>query len=237
MNDNLQWTQALGAAFAVQPADVMKSIQQLRARAKAAGTLSDTPQQTVDIEGDALRIVPTQSETIYVPEYDAGVVYDVPQGYVGPFMTFGVGYPVGPWLGFECDWDDFGIWIGPWQQGWGYRRDWLHPEYGGSRWRFDSGRSPDLVRSFYRPGEGVSREAGRGRVAMPHSPGPDYRGYGSAETRTPRSASPGQLFGGYNRGAQVRDYSVRGQSSRQAPVRGSAPARSGSRPPNGRNSH
>src|ERR1700733_1651771 len=35
MNDNLDWTRALGAAFAMQPSDVMKSVQQLRAKAQA----------------------------------------------------------------------------------------------------------------------------------------------------------------------------------------------------------
>src|SRR5665213_702878 len=45
MNANLDWTQALGAAFAQQPADVMQSVQQLRVQARAAGTLIDTPQQ------------------------------------------------------------------------------------------------------------------------------------------------------------------------------------------------
>jgi hypothetical protein len=70
LNDNLDWTQALGAAFAQQPAEVMKSIQQLRAQARAAGTLIDTPQQKVDLEGDDIRIIPAQPDTIYVPEYD-----------------------------------------------------------------------------------------------------------------------------------------------------------------------
>ena len=60
MNGNLDWTQALGAAFAQQPADVMKSIQQLRVQARAAGTLVDTPQQQVVLEGDNIRIVPAQ---------------------------------------------------------------------------------------------------------------------------------------------------------------------------------
>ena len=113
MNDNLDWTQALGAAFAMQPADVMKSIQQMRAKAVAAGTLVDTPQQQVDDEGDDIRIVPTQQDMIYVPQYDADDVYDVPSGYDGPFISFGIGYPVGPWLAYECDWDDFGIWSDP----------------------------------------------------------------------------------------------------------------------------
>ena len=103
MNGNLDWTQALGAAFAQQPADVMKSVQQLRVQARAAGTLVDTPQQQVDLEGDSIRIVPTQPETIYVPVYDPAVVYETPVGYAGPFITFGLGFPVGAWLGYQCE--------------------------------------------------------------------------------------------------------------------------------------
>src|SRR5208282_1120836 len=52
MNDNPDWTRALGAAFAMQPADVMKSVQQLRAKALAAGTLRSTAQQNIDMEGE-----------------------------------------------------------------------------------------------------------------------------------------------------------------------------------------
>jgi hypothetical protein len=237
MNDNLEWTQALGAAFALQPADVMKSIQQLRAEAKAAGTLVDTPQQQVDIEGDDIRIVPTQQDTIYVPEYDADDMYDAPEGDSGPLMTFGAGYPVGAWLGFECDWDDFGIWAAPWQPGWAYRRDWRDAHFGGRRWHPDPQRGHNLVRNYYRPGAGVPAArpiagartmsrgpvpVSRGSVTVTHS-SPDYRGYGAMTPRPSTSAPSGALYGGYDRGAQTRDYSTRGSMSRQAPVR-SAPA-------------
>src|SRR5262249_44325448 len=37
MDENLQWTQQLGEAFLVQPADVMEAIQRLRAKAREAG--------------------------------------------------------------------------------------------------------------------------------------------------------------------------------------------------------
>jgi hypothetical protein len=235
MNDNADWTHSLGAAFAMQPSDVMKSVQQLRAQARAAGTLVDTPQQQVDVEGDDIRIVPGQPDTIYVPEYDPDVVYDAPDGYAGPFLTFGVGFPVGAWLGFECDWDDFGIWSGPWHPGWAYRRDWQDAHWGGQRWHVDPQRGRQLARNFYRPGAAVptARFAGPARglaqrpVATFHpsaAPAPDnYRGYANAAPRpsTPAPASP--LFGGYSRGTQVRDYSNRGQTSRKAPV--SRPAR------------
>ena len=233
MNDNLGWTQTLGAAFAMQPADVMKSIQQQRARARAAGTLSNSPQQQVDTQGDDIRIVPTDPNMIYVPEYDANEVYDVPEGADGPFITFGLGYPVGPWLGFECDWDDFGIWAGPWHPGWEYRRDWRDGHNGGRRWQADAARGHSLVHSYYRPSETAagprpmapSRSATRPRVATPlRGPAPavrsqpDYRGYGAVAPKPSAPAPQGTLFGGYSRGTQTRDYSSRGQTSRKAPV-------------------
>jgi hypothetical protein len=244
MNDNIDWTRSLGAAFAMQASDVMKSVQQLRAKARAAGTLANTPQQQVDVEDDDIRIIPTQQDTIYVPEYDPDVVYDVPEGYAGPFITFGVGFPVGPWLGFECNWDSFGIWVGPWRPGWAYRRDWNDPHFGGRRFHPDPRVGHELVRNFYRPGGNLPaprliagargpapRETNAGfRPGAAPAPRPrldetrpDYRGYGGGVARPSTPAPRGDLFGGYNRGTQARDFSDRGHASRQAPVR-SAPA-------------
>ena len=233
MNGNLDWTQALGAAFAQQPADVMKSIQQLRVQARAAGTLVDTPQQHVVFQGDDIRIVPAQSNVIYVPAYDPAIVYETPVGYAGPFLTFGLGYPVGAWLGYQCDWDDFGIWIGPWSPGWGYSRGWRNPGSGVNAWRAwrpDPRRSREVVRNFYRPqGRLPSPGFVAGYRAPVRQPGvaphpsvsrspssPDFRGRAVA---VPRPLSPSPSFGGYNRGTQTREFSTRGQVSRSAPVR------------------
>ena len=240
MNENLDWTQALGAAFAQQPADVMKSVQQLRAKAQAAGTLVDTPQQQVDLQGDDIRIIPTLADTIYVPQYDPSIVYETPVGYGGPYLTFGVGFPVGVWLGYQCDWDDYGIWVGPWSRGWGYRRDWQHSGYGGNwhAWRPDPRRSREVVRNYYRPdgrvpSPGVIRgyrgpvraPSASPRVAnFPAANRPDYRGRAVSAPRPSSPAPSSNLFGGYSRGTQAREFSNRGQSSRSAPVR--APASS-----------
>jgi hypothetical protein len=245
MAGNLDWTQAVGAAFAQQPAEVMKSIQQLRAQAVAAGTLVSNAQQQVVMEGDDITIVPTQPDTIYVPEYDPDAVYD---GSGADLITFSTGYPVGAWLGYECDWDDFGIWVAPWHPGWAYRRDWRNGG-GGNRWRPDPGRVRPVVRNFYRPGASAPhpRPIGGARLA-PGRPvpaprprlevpveRPDYRGWSGAEAPRPAPArAPGALYGGYNRGTQTRTFSDRGQASRQAPVRSftprAAPARSAPAP-------
>jgi Protein of unknown function (DUF3300) len=236
MNGNLDWTQALGAAFAQQPADVMKSVQQLRVQARAAGTLVDTPQQHVVLDGDNIRIVPAQPNTIYVPVYDPAIVYETPVGYAGPFITFGIGFPVGVWLGYQCDWDDFGIWMGPWSPGWAYSRGWRHPGIGGNAWRAwqpDPRRSRAVVRSFYRP-EGrlpapgfaagyraPVRLAGVAlRPAVARAPSrPDYRGRAVAVPRPASPAPSSKFISGYNRGTQTRAFSTRGQVSRSAPVR------------------
>ena len=140
MSDNLSWTKTLGDAFVRQPADVMKSVQQLRAQAKAAGTLVDTPQQKVVVDDSNIVIQPAQPNVIYVPQYDPAVVYVTPAyAYAGPIITFSAGYPVGPWLGFQCNWFAFGVWVGPWTPGvWYYPQAyWGRPVVvvaGGRRW-------------------------------------------------------------------------------------------------------
>ncbi|HEY1849273.1 MAG TPA: DUF3300 domain-containing protein [Opitutaceae bacterium] len=233
MSQNIDWTQSLGAAFAMQPADVMKSVQSLRAKARAAGTLTDTPQQRVDMEGDDIRIVPTQDNTIYVPQYDPDDVYDVPEGEAPPEVTFDAGYPAGDWLGFELDWDDFGVYTGPWRPGWAYRRDWADPHFAGSRWHPDPRSGHALVRSYYHPG--VRPPAPRlirgarpgpvrgGAVRQAPAPARDFRGYAAPVARPSSPAPRPGVYGGYARGTQTRDYSNRGRASRAAPVR-SAPA-------------
>ena len=61
---NMEWTEALGTAFANQPNDVMDSIQRLRARAQAAQTLVSTPQQQVVTDNGAIEILPAQPDVI-----------------------------------------------------------------------------------------------------------------------------------------------------------------------------
>src|SRR5687767_10083583 len=75
MDENLHWTRQIGEAFAAQPADVMQAVQRLRAKARAAGTLADTPQQQVIAEQQVIRIVPAQPDVIYVPHYEPEVVF------------------------------------------------------------------------------------------------------------------------------------------------------------------
>ena len=135
MDQNLEWATTVGEAFLDQPADVMNSIQRLRAEAIAAGNLTDTPQQHVVKEKSCVRIVPAQPDVIYVPQYDPDVVYEQPYSQdVGPFLTFGVGFAVGSWLNYDCDWDRRSIYVGQWRQGWNHDRNW-------DGWGSDPGRN------------------------------------------------------------------------------------------------
>lgn len=127
MDENLPWTKQVGEAFIAQPADVMQSIQRLRARARTAGTLIDTPQQQVLAEPDVIRIVPVQRDVIYVPRYEPDVVFvDRPVHYSYPLLTFGVGVRVGSWLASDCDWRRHKIWIGNRHRHW-RGHDWRRP--------------------------------------------------------------------------------------------------------------
>jgi hypothetical protein len=75
MDENLDWTQALGDAFVNQQADVMASVQHLRQEAYAAGNLKSGPQQTVTNSSDGIVIDPADGQTVYVPQYNPQVVY------------------------------------------------------------------------------------------------------------------------------------------------------------------
>ena len=125
MDQNLEWTTTVGEAFLDQPADVMNSIQRLRAEAMAAGNLTNTPQQQIVQEETVIRIVPAQHDVIYVPQYDPEVVYVQPYSQdFGPLLTFGVGFAVGSWLNYDCDWGRRSIYVGQWRPGWNHDRNW-----------------------------------------------------------------------------------------------------------------
>ncbi|MEI6494302.1 MAG: DUF3300 domain-containing protein, partial [Verrucomicrobiota bacterium] len=120
MDENLEWTSSVGEAFVEQPTDVMAAIQALRAQAKAAGNLVDSPQQKVVEEEENIRIVPADPEVIYVPQYDPQVVYVQSYSTV-PVLTFGVGFAVGSWLCYDFDWRQRCFYRGNWC---GWNHDW-----------------------------------------------------------------------------------------------------------------
>ncbi|WP_184620571.1 DUF3300 domain-containing protein [Xanthomonas sp. 3058] len=92
---NLDWTRALGDAYAHDPNDVLNAVQVMRQRAQASGHLRSTPQQQVQVARhvvvtpildedrippppQVITIEPAQPDVVYVPRYDPGVVYGTP---------------------------------------------------------------------------------------------------------------------------------------------------------------
>jgi hypothetical protein len=105
MAEDPSWTAALGEAYANQPEDVMEAVQRLRREARDAGNLeSNSEQQVIETDG-YIEILPVDSEYLFVPEYDPGVVYEEDDEFEGgPDVSYGPGYPLGPWLDRTCDW-------------------------------------------------------------------------------------------------------------------------------------
>jgi uncharacterized protein DUF3300 len=79
LSEHLDWTESLGWAQSIQPADVGKVIQLLRAKAENLGNLKSTTEQVITTreEGGSrvIYIVPANPERIYVPAYDSSLVF------------------------------------------------------------------------------------------------------------------------------------------------------------------
>ncbi len=194
MDENLQWTRELGGAFLTQPEDVMNSVQRLRARARASGALVSTPEQQVVDGDDLIQIVPAQPNVVYVPYYDPAVVYVVQQpGYYypyGSYLTFGVGFPIGIWLSYDCDWYRRTIVVGDRHHNWQERRDWnRRPEPGGQHpnryndnwhaWKAPTVHAAPSRPDPYRPRPEVSRPK-----PFPGAPPSSYRPHSPENDRS-----------------------------------------------------
>jgi hypothetical protein len=125
MADDLDWTAAVGQAYVTQSTDTFSSIQRLRARAHNAGALVTTPEQTVVVEQQTIKIVPAQPQVIYVPQYNPQVVYvekdddDWEEAAVVGAIAFGTGLAIGAWLNNDCDWHGGSVYYHGWQgTGW-----------------------------------------------------------------------------------------------------------------------
>jgi hypothetical protein len=125
LNSDIRWTTDLGNAFLAQQNDLMAAVQRLRASAKDAGKLTDTPQQKVVTENQngqsAIEIQPTDPQVVYVPTYNPAYfwgppVYPWPPLFY-PGIGIGWGWGLGINLGFYfpgcCGWGGWG-----WGFGW-----------------------------------------------------------------------------------------------------------------------
>ncbi|MGA3080171.1 MAG: DUF3300 domain-containing protein [Terracidiphilus sp.] len=85
MDRDLQWTTDLGNAYYNQPQDVLQTVQVLRQRAQAAGTLEDSPQEAVSYNQGYIQLAPVNPQVVYVPAYNPWDVYGQP---VTPYRNF-----------------------------------------------------------------------------------------------------------------------------------------------------
>ncbi len=211
------WMNELGQAYATQSSDVMAAVQRLRQSAVSKGNLVTTPQQQVVTESNQVAIWPANPRVIYVPVYDPEVVYVRYAGYYGPrpFISFGFGYPIGPWFIYDTDWVHARViytgWIGG---GWiGRSRPYvvMNPIYVHERYRQPvfghyygwGGRTVATYRPSPRPywdgrgyrneGRGEFRGEGRGEGRG------EFRGEGRGDNRGPGN---GRGNGWGNRGGE-----------------------------------
>lgn len=75
MSERLEWTEQLGDVFLAQRDQVMDTVQSLRARAWAAGTLYSTDQQQVIVQDRIIAIEPARPGYLWVPYYNPVVVF------------------------------------------------------------------------------------------------------------------------------------------------------------------
>jgi len=217
MSEKLDWTQKLGDAFLAQQKDVMDTVQSLRKKAEASGSLKTTKEQTVIVEKETQTIViqPANPQVIYVPTYNPTVVYGTwaypayppypvyPPGYVATTAAFS--FAAGAAVGAA----------------WGYA--WGHSNWHGGDVDVNVNRNTNINNNINREkykqqyqGKGQGGQAGQGKWQhdASHRGGVSYRDQGTAQK--------------YNRGtgseaAKSREaYRGRAEQGRQDLSRGGA---------------
>lgn len=129
MNHDLAWTTDVGNAYFNQPQDVLQTMQVLRQRAQAAGTLRNTPQEQMTYDQGNIELAPPDPNVVYVPQYNPWSAYGDPiqpypgfslLGAIGSFFNSSIGsnviqYGLGVamsaftstpfgWLSWALDW-------------------------------------------------------------------------------------------------------------------------------------
>jgi hypothetical protein len=94
MVEHIEWTEALGVAFATQQPEVMARVQALRQLAMKSGKLKQVKHLQVRQEGPTVIIASAEQDRVYVPVYNPTVVYgqwpdrEFPPVYLPPPREF-----------------------------------------------------------------------------------------------------------------------------------------------------
>ena len=225
MKENLSWTSALGDAYVNEPDDVTNAVQILRQRAKAAGTLETTSQQTVTTQDQTIDIEPTDPDVVYVPAYDPWLVYGAPLAaypdwwfdvsgvfYDGPDLFFDAGLDLALFGGFAWGWHHWGF-------------DWHHHAALHDHAPYFSHSPTFAHRHDMLAGRPVFGEHAPTQVThTPLAHSGEFRGaapatsfIGHGQFHAAPAFRPG-AFTGFDHGGIVSSYSARGRSSFEAPT-------------------
>jgi hypothetical protein len=250
MSDKLDWTQKLGDAFLAQQKQVMDTVQKLRSKAYAQGSLATTAQQKVVVQEQVIQIVPASPTVVYVPAYNPAVVYGAwwypayppypvyPPGAVvaTSMISFGLGVAVGAaWSNNwgSCNWHSGDINVNVNRNVNVYNpsnpHGGPHPPPPGppAPWHHD----PDHRKGVAYRDPGVAQKYGqppRGNADGRH----DYRGYDNkgGQGKAPNQPGAGQKAGGPGMGPG-KSAPQPPQSARSAGKTGTADNRQPSRQP------
>lgn len=210
MSENLTTTTKIGDAFIGQQAEVMETVQKLRAKAKEAGNLESNQQQNVTVQdsgGTQVIVVESSNpEVIYVPQYNPTVVYGSwPYPAYQPYPYYPPGYVASNVLSFGV-----GVACGV---AWGYA--WGNCNWGGNDIDIDIDRNTNINNNIDR--SKYKNNGGRGSFKHDpfHRQGAAYRNQASANKVGAGNAS--------NRATQARnDYRGRAEAGRSDISRGGA---------------
>jgi hypothetical protein len=212
MSDQPDWTAALGAAFLNQQKDVLASVQRLRAQAQAAQNLQTNQQEQVVADAGDIRIEPVDPDVMYVPQYDANVVYT--SNYP---VSFGVGYPIGLWDDDDFNWNGgFVVIGGGWYGGWHHPAAWdQHPP----AWDRHPAGWAAAPRAWARSSQGAPPRMGASVVAHLNlnraQPGAPGRPSPGQERNAPSPEQSRNAFNSVQSRSQVQSYQ---QRARPAPA-------------------
>ena len=237
MSEQLAWTENLGDAFIGRQAQVMDTVQKLRARARAKDTLQSDTQQKVIVEQQIIRIEPANPQVVYVPAYNPVVVYGAwPYPAYPPYPYYPAGAVVGAAaVGFAA-----GVAVGvAWNNGWG------HWNWGHGTVNVNVNRNININNIHVNNLKSTNIQTQKWQHNSATGKGAAYHNAVSRQTYSQRNTSATNSRNGYNsrsntnrsnaghsasrsgsggssafrgvgHGAEARSYSSRGYSSRQS---------------------